>query len=307
MTLKSPFTLKWATAVVAGLMMMAASQSLWAQSITVSTYQDASLFQTTSGQDVGTSDSSSVIAAGDDNNTRMKNGLIEFSFTPGQLQTLQNADITSVTLTLYLDKDSGTGPNNSGNQQNGYDIGLFAATSAWHASAANATNSPGGTGSAGANGDSTWQYSSYNTTTPSASGVWTNPNGGGDHSTTESATTVVGSNTNTAYTWSSAQMVTDVDNWVSGNQANYGWEVINTDNENPANNLPLAGGTVGYRWFYGDLASLPADAQYAPELTIDYTPESSPVPEPASLTLAGLGLLSFAAKFRNRFARKSEV
>jgi hypothetical protein len=92
----------------------------------------------------------------------------------------------------------------------------------------------------------------------------------------------------TGFQWSSQQMVNDVQAWLNGTMQNDGWEVINT--------------TGPFRQFYTN-AGTPEGWQ--PALTVDYT-LASPVPEPATLSMAGIGLLSFAAKFRNRFARSSK-
>ncbi len=191
-----------------------------------------------------------------------------------------------------------------------------------------------GQGWAAQNGNATWLDSKYNTSAGSAT-AWANAPSANVNTATYTATNYIAqtsvtgldfcinSPTSCAMNFSSAGMISDVQAGCLAPPTMAGIPSITAlpspldrsslstggraagVNDYCSGNVPV---TSTFSPYNGEsVASLPADAQYAPELTIDYTPESSPVPEPASLTLAGLGLLSFAAKFRNRFARKSEV
>lgn len=122
---------------------------------------------------------------------------------------------------------------------------------------------PGGQGTPSSTGDATWIHTFFNTA------FWTTV--GGDFSSTVSATANL---TATAgpLSWTSAQMVADVQAWVNSPGANFGWVIRN------------------------DEATLMDSARFAsrentspalrPALSITFTP----IPEPATLLLTGVGL-----------------
>ncbi|MDH3245404.1 MAG: DNRLRE domain-containing protein [Saprospiraceae bacterium] len=88
---------------------------------------------------------------------------------------------------------------------------------------------PGGPGSGGGQGaapttdDATWDYRFWQTL------MWNTS--GGDFSGTASATILVGS-ANTTYSWSSSEMVDDVQNWVENPSGNFGWIIIGNESTN---------------------------------------------------------------------------
>ena len=110
-----------------------------------------------------------------------------------------------------------------------------------------------GTGAPATTNDATWRHRFYDTI------FWTTQ--GGDFSNTVSGSQSVGVIGN--YTWSSAQMVTDVQSWLDNPAGNFGWLVLGNESEN----------TTAKRFDTRESTSPPV-------LTIGYTPPSTPTPTP---------------------------
>jgi len=107
--------------------------------------------------------------------------------------------------------------------------------------------------------------------------TWPNP----DFSTTASNSQSVNrfSSTNPAadlYSWSSSMMIQDVQNWLDNPSSNFGWLVQGDESD-----------AMSVRRF---ALGSPLTTGTGPMLEVEY----SPVPEPASLTLFGLGALGLA-------------
>jgi hypothetical protein len=118
------------------------------------------------------------------------------------------ATITAATLTLTVDKTSSGAENTS----------IHRVTSDWGEGASVATGGGGG-GAVAQTNDATW----LNTFFPSS--LWTNP--GGDYATATSATTSV--NGNGIYTWSSPQVIADIQSWLDSVNPNYGWIILGNE------------------------------------------------------------------------------
>lgn len=120
--------------------------------------------------------------------------------------------ITQVTLTLEMTRTRlGTGT----------PVSLYRALADWGEGASNA-GTPGGSGTTPMPGDATWIHRFY----PNV--LWASP--GGEFAATASATTSVGSEG--TYSWSSAGMVADVQQWVDNPGANFGWVMRGTETSN---------------------------------------------------------------------------
>ncbi|HZS38122.1 MAG TPA: DNRLRE domain-containing protein [Polyangia bacterium] len=118
-----------------------------------------------------------------------------------------NATITSVTLTLYLDLVA------DGSDRT---CTLHRLTDDW---GEGTSFSSGGMCAASTTNDATWIHEFYSSTD------WTSA--GGDYSATASASASCGDTTGQTYTWgSTAQLVADVQAWVSGTESNDGWIMI---------------------------------------------------------------------------------
>ncbi len=141
------------------------------------------------------------------------------------------------------------------------------------------TDNVGGTGQgvAANAGDATWNARFFSATTPT---LWTTT--GGDFSATASVSTTVGTTLSIGYNWTStAALVADVQNWLDNPAANFGWELVNT-NESSAH--------TNRTFFTRDTAT----ATFRPQLQITYA-----VPEPSGIFLGsmiGLVLLIFGQR-----------
>lgn len=197
----------------------------------------------------------------------LSNGVGEFVFSG---RTLQNSlrrgvmffkldavippgsTITGVSLTLNLTLSQGTPA----------DFHLQRLTANWGEGTSNA-GTPGGQGAPSTTNDATWIHTFFSTQ------FWATP--GGDFSSTVSATTNVIGNVG-PYTWSSAQMAADVQNWVNTPGSNFGW-IIRGDETTSQ---------VAAR--FGSREN--TNPTLRPVLEVTFTP----VPEPGTMLLTGLGL-----------------
>ncbi len=116
------------------------------------------------------------------------------------------ATINSVTLRLYCSKTTGSA----------YPVGLYRLTADWGEGTSN-VNGGEGKGTTATPGDATWYLRFAPTIT------WTTP--GGDFISTARATTTVGGE-NLFYTWSSPDLVADVQMWVNNPSTNFGWIIF---------------------------------------------------------------------------------
>jgi len=169
----------------------------------LSASQDNTLYESVSGDlsnGVG-----SYFFAGNTDNDDLRRGLVAFDIAAG---IPSGATINSVTLTLRMSRTK------AGTES----LSLKRLTADWGEGTSNGDGQEGG-GASSTSGDATWIHTFYSTSFWSSSG--------GDYSGTVSDTTPVAGNG--TYTWSSAQMVTDVQAWLDGTQSNYGWILIGNE------------------------------------------------------------------------------
>jgi len=165
--------------------------------------------------------------------------------------------ITDVSLALHMSKTI-TGPQ---------DVALHRSLADWGEGASDAPGQEGA-GTAAAMGDATWLHTFYDTD------FWATA--GGDYAAVPSATTSVADVG--YYSWTSADMVADVQEWLDTPDENYGWFLV-------GNELTLA---TAKRF---DTRENPT-ADFRPVLTVEY------VPEPASLALLLLGAAAVVTRRR---------
>jgi hypothetical protein len=149
------------------------------------------------------------------------------------------ATITSATLALRLIM----APNNAPNQTHA----LHKITADW-GEGTSATDA--GNGAPSTPGDATWKHRFFDTQN------WTTL--GGDFLATVSAQQTVGTDTLNDYTWSSTQMVADVQGWLNNPATNFGWLLQGNETS-----------TMTARKFH---SREDFDATVRPRLTIVYTP-----------------------------------
>jgi hypothetical protein len=142
-----------------------------------------------------------------------------------------NAVITSATLTIRNDKFHGASHN----------IGIHKVSNTWGEGTSNAGD-PGGSGAPAAANDATWSSRFFGTAND-----WTTQ--GGDFTSTATATASVGGTGNIVFA-SNAQLVADVQSWVTTASSNNGWLVKNvneTTNGNSGRYLTREHTTVSTR------------------------------------------------------------
>jgi autotransporter-associated beta strand protein len=244
-----------ATAAV-GLMALGVSSAQAAQ-VEIGAAQDATLL---GGTDATTNNSLADpgIFVGTDGDGNPKRGLIEFNIA-GAVPA--GATITAVTLQLTVGQVAGSGGGGPGGTSGPETISLYDESQAWGqpTNFAGATTFGGtGHGAAPDPGDATWNYSFYSTTPWSvAGGNWTS-------SSSDLADTSV-TGTLTSFTWSSAAMAADVQNWLNDPSANFGWLIKNADETDIRT----------FRAFWSAQgAAANDDPAVAPELSVSYVPAS---------------------------------
>jgi hypothetical protein len=137
----------------------------------------------------------------------------------------------------------------------------------------------GGVGAPATNNDATWLYTFFNSTTPASSPTWTTP--GGSFSSVSASAVDPGGQSGNIVSWSSAQMVADLQNWFNNPSTNFGWGILGNESV----------GQSAKRLNSSESAN-------PPTLEITYTV----VPEPAGVVLGGMALAMMAMMARRRNA-----
>jgi hypothetical protein len=196
----------WLTAAV----MLLTATGLNAQSVASVTASKDNVIYYNNGTTTKSNGVGASLVAGNTNTTNYyRRSLIKFTMPA----LCNGATIDSVTVRLYAVKVAqGDTAHRS--------FSLYRLTSDWGEGSSDAADTTG-KGAPATTGDATWSYKFY------SSSLWTTP--GGDYSSTLSATTgslpYTSFVTKYVYFRSSAyaQLKTDVQNWLSGSVANYGW------------------------------------------------------------------------------------
>ncbi|MGD9724586.1 MAG: DNRLRE domain-containing protein [Pirellulales bacterium] len=135
----------------------------------------------------------------------------------------------------------------------------------------------GGMGAAAQTGDATWLYRFFNVADPTSSPAWTTP--GGDFSAAVSASSIISDDLGSGqlFSWTSAQMVVDVQGWLDNPASNFGWLLFGNE----------AQGQTAKRLNSGE-STIPPNL--APLLQIEYLH----VPEPGGFALGAFSLAALA-------------
>jgi hypothetical protein len=266
-----------------------AHSSAQAATITLTPSKDATIFgassvqgqPNTSGQDLfnHSNGAGPGIFSGGNGQLAPHRALIAFNIAS---QIPQGAMITDVSLTMYIGIVAGSGGAPGLGDPNSRRMDLFRLTRDWGegTTGSNATTIGGsGQGYPANPGDATWNDAAYQQT------AWTTP--GGDHVSQASASLLVGRDFFTAQTWTSTpRLVADVQSWLDDPLTNFGWILINEDE-----NLRQT-----HRAFYSREWG---DASMRPQLEITY--ELIPTPLPGAMILFGSGLAAMLGVGRRRF------
>src|SRR6266545_570955 len=204
-----------------------------ADTVTLGTSKDNTLYQSATGS--LSNGAGSYFFVGRTDAAQIRRGVLAFNVA-GSIPA--GSTITSVMLTLNLSRTRDSSSRT---------VELRRLLADWGEGTSNADVQEGA-GAPATTGDATWIHRFYNTV------FW--GSSGGDFSGTESATNDSVGGTGD-YTWSSAQMVADVQSWLDNPSGNFGWIVLGNEVQNlTAKRFDTKeNGTVGDR----------------PELTITYT------------------------------------
>lgn len=192
------------------LSVLLGSAPLSAQPVTVDLppVKDNTLFETLAGH--LSNGAGAFLFAGRNGNGENRRAVLAFDVAGAGIPA--GATITQVTLTLDMSRTT------SGNQT----LALHRLTSDWGEGTSDAVGNLGneGMGAASTTGDATWIHTFF------SAGSWSSI--GGDFAPVASASTTVGALG--SYQWSSAQMISDVEDWLTTGNA-FGWILIGNESQ----------------------------------------------------------------------------
>ena len=229
-----------------------------AGSATVYATQDAMIFATSGGSDTGNASGMGPgMFAGADGQGNKKRTVLTFDLASAGIPG--NATIDSVTMTLIVGQTAGYGGAgcNSNCSYPSRTIRVYHLNTAWNegTSGSPTSTSIGGTGQGYSivSGDTSWRYTNY------SGSQWTSL--GGDYNATEIASSTFGPTfpLGMTCTWSSAGMVTDVQNWLANSSTYKGW-LIKSDLETSS--------TSFLGWWTKDGAAANSNPALRPKLEI---------------------------------------
>ena len=228
--------------IVVACGVLAAVQAVQADQISIGAAKDNTLYEDELGQiSNGAGQHFFAGKTGEFNGFVIRRGLIAFDIA-GSVP--EGSTITGVTMTLHL---SMSAPG-SGNQP----VALYHVLADWGEGESDAPGTEG-PGAQALPGDATWLHTFFDTD------FWAQP--GGDFLETASASTPVGMALGQFPTWSSSQMISDVQAWLDQPSTNFGWLVrCNEDDANTARR-------------FDSCQNL--DAKLQPTLQIDFEPASA--------------------------------
>jgi hypothetical protein len=238
---------------VAAFALVLATNVAEAATSTIGASKDNTIFEHNS---LNSSGGAAGLRAGTNGMGSPRRGLIAFDIA-GNLPA--GATITDVQLRVYLgDSSPGT-----------RDVGLHRLTRDWGEGTAGSDNPVlGGTGQGSpANpGDATWSHAML------GSVAWSGAGAEGDFNSTASGVASIGDILELPYTWNStAALVSDVQGWLDAPATNFGWALIN-DEEETIRSLKVFYSHNASQNLSGD--SL--DPSWRPSLTITYESAAQP-------------------------------
>jgi FtsP/CotA-like multicopper oxidase with cupredoxin domain len=175
-----------------------------AATVTIPAVKDNTLYESATGS--LSNGAGSYFFAGSTRTGSIRRGLIAFDVA-GNIPA--GSTITGVVLTLHLSKAK---------HNTGETVELRPVLASWGEGTSDAADEEGA-GAPATAGDATWIHRFYNTV------FWTSA--GGDFAGLASAATSVAGTGN--YSWSSAQMIVDVQSWLNNPSGNFGWIVLGNE------------------------------------------------------------------------------
>jgi hypothetical protein len=189
---------KWYSIVIATCFSI--SSAIAQTTVTISAAADNTIYQ---NPNVNSNALGQNIFSGNNGGGSPRRGLIKFDVAA---VIPAGATIVSVTLTLNCNNSRAVADN----------VSLYKLLSSWGEGTSNAGATGDGAGVAATANDATWL------TTFFPNSFWITP--GGDYNPVSAATTTI--NSTGFFTWSSADMVSDVQSWLSTPATNYGWILL---------------------------------------------------------------------------------
>lgn len=264
-------------ALLAVCLSLAAASITQAATIMLDASQDASIFQNNVNNSSGAANG---LIVGTNAQSSARRAAIAFDVAAA---LPAGAVVQDVKLHLALGAVAGGG-GGAGGPEN-VTIGLHRLLADWNEGNAQQQTPPSdslggqGQGVAAAVGDMTWNSSVH------GSSLWAAP--GGDFTAPASASALIDSLVGGTKTWAStAELVSDVQNWLDNPAGNFGWMLKNADE---------ASANTGRTFFTSEVAT----AVFRPQLEITY----EVIPEPGTLALGvTAGLVSLVVP--SRLARR---
>lgn len=178
-----------------------------AQTANLSAVKDNTIYSNLTTNSNGAGDN---FTAGANQSAAVRRGLLMFDLS----SIPAGATITAVSLSMVMNKTV-SGANN---------VSLHRLDENWGEGPSNAGAGGDGNGAPAELGDATW-ICSFSNGAGGCTTAWTTA--GGTYQPTATATTSVAGPS--AYTWSSAQMITNVQGWLNTPATNFGWVIIGTE------------------------------------------------------------------------------
>jgi hypothetical protein len=235
------------------------SPAAWAETITLTSARDASLFESSGTRSNG---AGGVVFTGTNSSGSPRRSLLWFDVAGG---IPAGATIDSVQLTLTV-----AGVAGGGADPFPYVTGIYPVSRSW------------GEGTQGAGSGTAGSGQGFPTPSDGTTATWTHAfladqpwtTVGGDFAATPSATALVAGTVGSSFTWgSTAAMVADVQGWLNNPAANFGWMVLGDEVD-----------VSSFRSFHAREAT---NAALRPALAVTFTP----VPEPSTFLLGAMALL----------------
>lgn len=247
-----------------------------AATIMLGASKDASIFQNNVGNSSGAGNG---LIVGTNAQSSARRAAVAFDVA-GAVPA--GATIQDVKLHLVVGAVAGGGGGGGGSEN--VTIGLHRLLANWGEGNSQQQNPPSdslggqGQGVAASAGDITWNSSFH------ASSLWSTP--GGNFAASGSASALIDALVGTTKSWTSAELVSDVQNWLDNPSGNFGWMLKNMDE---------ASANSGRTFYTSEVAT----AAFRPQLEVTY----EVVPEPSTVALGlAAGLVSLVVP--GRIARR---